>query len=133
MKSEGTFAKYGKGGYARVLIEIVLGGEVLSVEIMLNDDEWNNQLRTGDFDYWLEGAVYGVQFALRVAGVTAASVEIKRIVGLMVDTIPTNIAAAAADAVWKAINFDVPKQITHNINQAVLIGWKNPHVLQKFD
>lgn len=135
MESTGIYAKYGKekfGGYARVLLEIELGGEHSSVEVVLNDDEWNNQLRGSNYSDWLEGAIYGVEFALLLAGICGASVEIKMIAGLDTDSSPTNIAAAAADAVWKAVGFHVPNEITQQINQAVLAGWEPPCQLRKF-
>lgn len=133
MESEGTFARQGKGGYARVLIEIDLQAPHSIVEVALNDDEWNNQLHRGNFDDWFKGAIYGVRFALRVAGISTAAVRIKRIVGLEVDSNPTNIAAAAADAVWKAVEFDVPPEVTNKIIQAVLEAWKCSCQLQPFD
>ncbi|WP_105484097.1 hypothetical protein [Abditibacterium utsteinense] len=83
---------------------------------------------------WLEGAVYGVEFALRLAEVSSAFVRVVRAIGVEVDTTSTNVAAAAADAVWKAVKFEVPEKVTDKIRQAVLVEWNHmKQGLQKFD
>ncbi len=69
---------------------------------------------------------------MRLANIQAASVQIRRIVGLEVDSNPTNIAAAAADAVWQAVEFDVPQEVMNRINRAVLEGCKGSYQLHLF-
>ena len=115
-----------------MLLDIDLSANTLSVEIALNDDKWNDQLRAHNYADWLAGAMYGAKFALRLAGVSAA-VKIRRIVGTNVDTNPANIAAATADAVWKAVGFEIPQAIMKRISQAVLEGWELPTPTVDFD
>jgi hypothetical protein len=106
MKSiEGKFAKH-LIGIARVLIEVEVNTKEISVKIDLDTkDEWNNQFSGGGFRDWFEGAIYGAKYGLEIAKVPNAQIKVKRIIGQIIDTTPTTVAAATAFAVWEAFEF----------------------------
>jgi len=116
---EGEFAKY-RSGYARVLIEFETDSKSTLVEIDLDkNDQWNKQLFEGNFNNWLEGAIYGAKFGLEIADISNVHIKIKRIVGQIVDTNSTTIAAATANAVWKAVSFEPSDSLTNHIEEIV--------------
>jgi len=75
---------------------------------------------------WKAGAVAGVEFALQVCGNPRYAVAIRKIEGMQTDTNPTVVAAAAADAVWKALGFQPPEEVTACIEQKVFSSWSLP-------
>lgn len=134
MRSKGVFIKSGKGGMARVELKIDLEASTPGVTVELNENVWNAEIKKGAFPDWIEGAVYGAEFALRLAEISSASVRIVVIAGLLTDSTATNVAAAAANAVWNAVNFEVPQEVTDRINQAVLVEWNDwNQPVQSFD
>lgn len=131
--AEGKYAKFSKGGYARVLLEVERPSPQPSVHVELDDHEWNDQLRGGRFADWIAAARYGAEFGLRIADVTDARVTVRRIVALLVDATSTTIAAAAADAVWRATEFTPAHSLRERIEATACAGAKEPWKLLRFD
>jgi hypothetical protein len=72
---------------------------------------------------WKAGAVAGVGFALRVAGARDCGVRVVLIEGMTSDTNATIVAAAAARAVWRALEFTPPSEVVATIDAEVLGSW----------
>lgn len=79
------------------------------------------------YDDWKRGAIAGVYFALKCAGQSHLGVTITSISGMTTDTNPTVLAAAAADAVWKALAFTPPADIANRLEALVASSWDRPH------
>jgi hypothetical protein len=78
------------------------------------------------YEDWKQGAVLGVAFALWTAGNTDSAVTITKIEGMTSDSNATIIAAAAMDAVWKALSFTPEPALTTQIEQSVVASWSLP-------
>jgi hypothetical protein len=125
---ECTFKRYGKGGYARVTLDIDFESTEFCFSVQLNDDEWNDQLKKGNFNSWFEGVESGVKYALKTLGSTKAKVVLRKIVGLIVDTNYMNIAVASANAVWEAYGFKPSEEMINCMNTLVLKSWDDSSV-----
>lgn len=108
------------GGYGRVHVRASDLSSPLTVEVCLDDDECNNQLRDGRFPDWIEASIYGLRYALKQADAEQGTWTIHRIVGLLVDTNPTFVAVAAARAAWKALNFSPPHEVDDRLQKLAL-------------
>ncbi len=78
------------------------------------------------FDDWKQGAIEGVTYALKVGDQQHCGVTITHIVGLITDTNPTVVAAAAMDAVWKALSIEPPRDIMARVQDMVFQSWDIP-------
>lgn len=72
-----------------------------------------------NFAAWAEGAVYGVRFALESSNALPCAARIRQILGDCETTNATVVAAAAAHAIWEAIEFEPPPDVTARIEGAV--------------
>ena len=87
-----------------------------SIEVML---EMGTETAGGDFEAWAEGAVYGVRFALESSNALPCAARIREILGDFETTTATVVAAAAAHAIWEAIEYQPPPDVTASIERAV--------------
>ncbi len=78
------------------------------------------------YDDWKAGARVGVEFALQVANVTA-NVVIRRITGMLTDTNPSIVAAAAANAIWDAVEFSPSSEAIACMESVVFQSWPRDH------
>jgi hypothetical protein len=108
---------------ARVELEVDTSAAATDISLQCSGEGWVEQgcledvSETG-YEPWKGGARAGVQFALQVAGVSA-TVVIRRITGMVTDTNPTAVAAAAADAIWNALDFKPSKEVADHLESVV--------------
>jgi hypothetical protein len=80
------------------------------------------------FEEWKVAACVGVGYALRAAGVSSCDVVVTRILGRsVVDTNPTIVAAAAANATWNALGATPTAESTAFVEQQVFASWSSPN------
>lgn len=72
-----------------------------------------------NFAAWAEGAVYGVRFALESSNALPCAACIRQILGDFETTNATIVAAAAAHAIWEAIDFEPQPDVVARIEGAV--------------
>lgn len=116
----GTYTGLKAGGYGRVHITQLDPDAPLSLAISLDADEWNDQIRDGQFPDWQEASLYGLRYALAQAGVEQGRWTVDRIVGLLVDTTPTIVAVAAARAVWEVAEYTPPQDLNDRLQTLAL-------------
>lgn len=75
---------------------------------------------------WKAGAKVGVEYALEEANANKSGVIVTKIIGLLTDTNPTIIAAAAAFAVWEAIGFKASQEELKKLEDIVFNSWNIP-------
>lgn len=134
MISRGLFARQLKVGgcYGAVEVEIDLHSFVTSISVQTHGDGFRSQgyieeVPAQGYEDWKQGAVLGVAFALWTAKQRECGVVITKIEGLTSDTNPTIIAAAAMDAIWKAIEYTPESTLTSQILQNILMSWELPN------
>jgi hypothetical protein len=116
----GKFQGGSGGGYSRVHVHCIEPNQPLSIEIILDEDGWNEQFREGRLKLLQDAAIYGLTFAFDQAGVSKGAWVIHRIVAELVDTNPTIMAVAAARAGWKAVSTPPPKELDDHLQALVL-------------
>jgi hypothetical protein len=79
------------------------------------------------YDDWKDGARVGVSFALSAADKANCRVVVSKIEGLTTDTNPTIVAYAAAQAVWRSLDFVPAKDIIDRMEAIVFSSWERPH------
>jgi hypothetical protein len=79
------------------------------------------------YDSWKAGARAGIEYALSKAGVGTARVEVVKIVGMITDTNPSVVGAAAAIAIWKALEFEPPEEVISSMEAVVFGNWQRSH------
>ncbi|TDJ71753.1 MAG: hypothetical protein E2O39_07860 [Planctomycetota bacterium] len=94
-----------------------------SIEVML---EIGPETAGGDFEAWAEGAVYGVRFALESSNALPCAACIRQILGDFETTNATIVAAAAAHAIWEAIDFEPQPDVIARIEGAVQRSRQGP-------
>ena len=57
------------------------------------------------YEDWIAGVREGIEFALATINMPSISIQVTRILGQDMDTNPSILAAAGADAVWRSLNF----------------------------
>jgi hypothetical protein len=72
------------------------------------------------YDQWISGALLGVEFALGFIRTKPVSVIIQRIIGTIVDTTVGAVTAAAAIAVWTALEYTPPRDATERLKRCAL-------------
>ena len=72
-----------------------------------------------DLDAFADAAVYGVQFALEVANALPCAVRITDVQADPHAAHPTLVAAAAAHAVWRAMDFRPSHEIAERVDREV--------------
>jgi len=125
-QGKGEYRGAKAGGYARVHVCGRTDDPAFEVLIALDDHEWNDQLKNGGFSDWTDAAIAGCRYALDVASVTRGRWEIRRIVGLVVDTTPAFIAIAAARAAWNACDFRVSENVDERLNEYARTRFSQP-------
>ena len=131
--SAGKFTHYknSKSYAATVELELSPSSNGTSITVQTDGQGFTRQgyieeaSRNG-YPHWKKGAVAGVEYALRVCGNPQYVVVITRIRGAHTDTNPTIVAAAAMNAVWKALSFQPPEELISCIEQKVLNSWSIP-------
>jgi hypothetical protein len=78
------------------------------------------------YDNWKAGATAGAAFALATAGIQSARIVFTRISGLTTDTNPSVVGAAAALAVWRALNFKPSNEVRARLEKIVFGSWERP-------
>lgn len=131
---EGRFArqKDGAGYAARVLIALQTDSKVPGITFCCAGEGWFAQGYLEDatadgYNDWKAGAKAGIEFALQVVQVSDVRVVVKRITGMTTDTNPTIVAAAAAKAVWSALDFEAPENVTQRMENLVFSSWQRSH------
>jgi len=131
--SEGTFLHQTGGcGYAaRVAIEIDQDADQPYVAFRCGGSGWQGQgsiENATEFGYedWKLGAYEGVKYALDRCARPQLGVVITRITGAMTDTNPILVGLAAVDAVWKALEFNVPQPEAERLLLLGLSSWTSP-------
>src|SRR5262249_48601975 len=79
------------------------------------------------YDDWKAGAKAGIEHALAVAHPAATRVEVTRIVGMLTDTNPSVVGAAAALATWKGLAFEPPSEVIQALESVVFGSWERPY------
>lgn len=75
---------------------------------------------------WKAGGCAGVSYALRLAQAPPCRVTITKIEGLFTDTNPTIVGAAAAFAVWKALDYQPSQEEIQRLEEIVFSSWSLP-------
>jgi hypothetical protein len=71
---------------------------------------------------WKAGAIEGAVYALRLAGRLRCGLVISKIIGLTGNTTPAAVAAAAAEAVWAALDYHPSTAIVRRLEDEVVAG-----------
>jgi len=79
------------------------------------------------YDDWKQGAVVGVDYALRAAGLEPCGVVITKIEGLTTDTNPTIVAVAAMDAIWKGMRVTPQADVDAYVKAVAMDSWTQPY------
>lgn len=107
------------GGNARVYVRCEKIDQPMQVHLILDEHEWNDQLRNGSFEDWTNAALAGARHALDTVNQDTGSWVVHRIVGLLVDTIPKYVAIAAALSVWNALRIDITDALNNDLERFV--------------
>jgi hypothetical protein len=133
MTSRGRFARQlnGRGYFGVVEVEIDPNSSITSIAVQTHGEGFTSQgyiesVPERGYESWKQGVVLGVAFALWTAGHPGCAVVITNIEGLTSDTNPTTIAAAAMDAVWKALAFTPEPGLTTQVEQSVVASQSLP-------
>jgi hypothetical protein len=131
---EGVFARYknGRPFAARVTLSIESPSSQPGILFRCSGEGWISQgyleeVPAVGYDDWKAGAKAGIEYALAVAHPAAARVEVTRIVGMLTDTNPSVVGAAAALATWKALAFEPPSEVIQALEAVVFGSWERPH------
>lgn len=121
----------GRGCFGAVEVEIQPNSGPMSIAVQTHGEGFHSQGYIEDvpeqgYESWKQGAVLGVAFALWTMGYRSCAVRVTKIEGLTSDTNPTIIAAAAMDAVWKALAFTPDPTTKAQIEQSVVESWNLP-------
>ena len=134
----GKFGRQYRGiGYnALVTVEVAGDPQSLCDDVQFADN-WhgyrdNNWIGDGD-RHWRQGAVVGVQYALRVAEQVGRCVTVIRVVGDYTVTNPTIVGAAAIDGVWQSIGYKPLPSEVQWIEEVVFSSWQYPDTPPDFD
>lgn len=132
--SEGTFLRQTnrKGYGARVELRVDLADPTASISVDCHGSRPTG--RQGDiadvpaegFNDWKQGAMAGVSYALARADQPSIGVTVTRVQGLVTDTNPTIVGAAAINAVWKALKFEPGDADVEHVTQMALASWDRP-------
>jgi hypothetical protein len=119
---------------ATVALAVELDSTEFLVEFHCNGQGWTAQghieeVSEHGYHDWKAGAVAGVRFACDEAGIPNARVVVNFISGMITDTNPTVVAAAAALAVWKAFQFEPTSAAVELIEASVFRSWKSPEAI----
>lgn len=76
------------------------------------------------YEDWKQGARRGVVFALDSARQTHCHVAVTKIRGMLTDTNPTIVGAAAMLATWEALEFTPPSELVARIEEQVFASWQ---------
>lgn len=128
--AEGRFLRQqsSRGFVGRVTVSVSTSERPPVVSVDLEGEQWTPPPKE-----WKAAAEYGVSFALRVLRRNDCTVRILKILGTDADTNSTTIAAAAADAVWKALGEEPSPAIRSGIEKTVLGSSKaDPDSLTEF-
>jgi hypothetical protein len=129
-KGEGKFHKYYKlPYYALIRLEVETDCDETRITTDCHGQGFYSQgyieeVPADGYDSWKDEAISGVVFALEVADVQKAEVTITHIEGLSTDTNPTIVAAAAARALWNALEISVSNETEKNLENYVLQSWQ---------
>lgn len=134
IQSEGRFLRQhqGKSYAARVWIEVDTAPPMPYVMVDCRGTGWGgsqgdlDDVSATGYEDWKVGACQGASFALGVASCVDVGVTIVRILGSIVDTNPVVVAAAAADAVWKALSFEPSGRLRKSLESLVFQSWDLP-------
>ena len=74
-----------------------------------------------------QGAVAGVRHALQVVGRSDCHVTVAQILGMITETNPTIVGAAAIDAVWKALDYLPSPQEVEQVEQITFASSQLAH------
>src|SRR5689334_22662504 len=131
--SAGKFTRYKNSKSYAATVELELGpspdGTFITVQTNgqgFTSQGYIEEVPRNGYTHWKNGAIAGVEYALRVCGNPQYAVVITRIRGAHTDTNPTIVAAAAIDAVWKALAFQPSPQLLSCIEQTVFNSWSIP-------
>ena len=127
---KGKFGRQYQGiGYnALVTVEVSEDTQSLCDDVQFADNwhGYRNYNWIGDGDpYWRQGAVVGVQYALRVAGQIGRCVTVISVEGDYTVTNPTIVGAAAIDGVWQSIGYTPMPDEVERIQKIVFSSWQN--------
>ena len=121
----------GLGYFAEVALDVERAALQPGVEFRLDGSGWLGQgiveeVPGHGYDDWRDGARAGIAFALREAGATDARVCVHAIRGMTTDTNPWIVAAAAANAVWTALDFEPTPEVVARVDARVFASWSAP-------
>jgi hypothetical protein len=130
---EGVFARYHnrRPFAARVTVSVESPSSQPGILFRCSGDGWIGQgyleeVPAVGYDDWKAGAKAGIEHALAVAQAVAARVEVIKILGMMTDTNPSVVGAAAALATWKALAFEPPAEVIQSLESVVFGSWRRP-------
>jgi hypothetical protein len=120
----GRYAKWIRTGrFARVELEITdRDGAAVTFECRgrgFYSQGYVEEVTSGGYADWKEGAAAGVGFAFRLLGADPRAVTITKIEGLGTDTSPAAVGAAAVLAVLDALAIPIPDGLPAKLDQLV--------------
>jgi hypothetical protein len=68
---------------------------------------------------WEQSVVHGVRYALKVARALPCTVRVTKLCGDPAHSLPTLMAAAAATAVWEALEYEPPPEVRARLQELV--------------
>jgi hypothetical protein len=126
--------KVGKGRFLRTkrwsafaYVEVVVHEgdcKEVSVDFVCKGQGWIRQGRIEEvsdagYEDWKRGAAAGVRFAFRLAGFPSRRVTVTKVEGTTTDTSPASVGAAAAIAVFNALEIPPPPSFEHQVEEIV--------------
>lgn len=132
---EGNFFRYKKGKPygASVTIQFESTSDRAYIFFQCSESGWGGtqgsweEATAQGYQDWKAAAKVGIEYALRQANQTQTGIIVTRILGRDgTDTNPTIVAAAAAYAVWNAIDFRPSKEEEHRLHEIVFDSWNQP-------
>jgi hypothetical protein len=122
----------GKSLFAIVILQVALESIDVKVEVNCSGDGWIAQgyfeeATALGYEDWKQGAMVGVEYALRQANCLDCTVVVTKIVGMFTDTNPSIVAVAAAMAVWQALNYKPTEPEEKKLEDIVFNSWNLPY------
>ena len=110
----------------KIVLSFICNGQGFNGQWLIEDMPGDG-LQLQAYKAWREGAILGVKYALEVASIGQAAVDIDRISGRDgIDTNPTIVAVCAAQAVWNALDFVPPEHTVEAMYELMFDSFNQP-------
>lgn len=104
---------------ARITVELDWDTLQPGVQVYLQEAGGPKPPDPAELRAWEQGAIYGVRYALGVANTMPCTVRITELSGDVHCMNPTLVAAAAATAVWEALEFEPAEPVRDSMRERV--------------